>query len=202
MSDQEIKDIWYSAIDGEKISINLPQLISNLEKKLRTKDRTIFLRDAREIAAAVVVAILFGWMSYAETILLSKVGLALIAIWSIYVIYRLVDVKKYKKTGDVSTSLKVQLGQQRSYLQEQAHLLESVFYWYIAPFALFMSIIIVGTSSKGDFHWISSIILPLAFIALVSWVIFRINKTTVRTSYKPLIENIDSILMQLEENND
>lgn len=198
MSDEEMKDIWMNSHDGQRIKFNIPNLIANLKIKIKKIDRTLFFRDAREIAAAVVVMVVFSYKSYTENILVSKMANALVAIWCIYVIYRLLDVRKYKQVSDLGSTLKMQLAQQKMYLQKQAHLLDTALTWYIAPPAVLGMISIIGRSYSGGFEW-GKILLSLAIILIISWGIYVLNRKAAKSAYQPLIENIDNILAQLDE---
>ena len=198
MSDNEMKDIWMNADGGNRLNIDLSQLQVNLKDKMKRMDRGLFFRDAREIVAAVVVIVVYGYRSYMENMPVSKLANILIVIWGIYVIYRLLDVRKYKKVGDSSSSLRVQLEQQKIYLQQQAHLLDSVFVWYIAPPAVLIMLSINGRSYSEGFEW-RGFLLSLIVVSLVSLGIYVLNKRAARTAYQPLIENIDHILTQMDE---
>lgn len=198
MSDQEMKNIWMNADDGDRINFDRSQLLVNLKSKMKKIDRTLFFRDAREIVAAVVVTLFFGYKSFTENIPIPKIANILIAIWSIYVIYRLLDVRKYKKIGHLGNSIKAQLVQQKMYLQKQAYLLDTALTWYIAPPAVLGMISIIGRSYSNVFDW-GSVLSSLLFIAIASWGIYILNKKAAKTAYQPLIENIDKVLIQLEE---
>ncbi len=199
MSDKEMKKIWQSANDGDRINLSLSQLLDSLKTKMKKIDRTLFFRDAREIVAAVLVAVFFACKAFTEDISVPKLANLLIAIWAVYVIYRLLDVRKYKKVSDLSASVKAQLTQQKMYLQKQAHLLDSALSWYIAPPAVLGMLSIIGRSYGDVIDW-GNIGLSFFIIFLISWGIYALNKRAARKAYQPLIENIDSVLMQLEEN--
>lgn len=200
MSDQEIRDIWSNANEGDRIKLDIPQLVDNLRTKTKKIDRSLLFRDAREIIAALAVMVFFGYDSYKETLMVPKVAYIFIAIWCIYIIYKILSVRKYKKISELSNSLKAQLLQQKMYLQKQAHLLDTVLSWYIGPPALFMMVAIVGRNYSVGFD--RGILTSLLTISLICLGIYFLNKFAAKTIFKPLIENIDNVLIQLEENNE
>ncbi len=201
MSDQELKNIWQNADDGDNINLDIPQLVKLLKGRIKKIDSKLFFRDAREIVAVILVTCFFGYEALTEDLPIIQVVNVLIIIWGVYVIYRLLDVRKYKRIADLSQSLKAQLMQQKMYLQQQAHLLDSALYWYIAPPAVLAIISILGRSFSDGINWLY-IALSTIIILAVSWGIYLLNKKAAKTTYTPLITNIDNILVQLSEDKD
>ncbi len=198
MSDEEMKDVWRNADDGDRINLNVPQLLVNLKAKMKTMDRKLFFRDAGEIVAAIVIMIFFGYQSIIESIPLTKITNVLIVVWSIYVIYKLLGVRKYKKVAELSSTLKAQLAQQKMYLQKQAHLLDTVLWWYIAPPAVLAMTAIIGRSFALGFNW-KNILFNFFVISSIGGVIYALNKRAAKTTYQPLIDKIDTLMLQLDE---
>jgi len=200
MSDQEMKDIWLGTGGGKNIKLDLAELEVNLRSRMKKLDRTLFFRDSREIIAAILVMIVFGYKSVFDSAIITKITSVLFVVWAGYIIYRLLDVRKYKKVIDLSASFKNQLLQQKHYLEQQAHLLDSIFSWYLGPFAVIITIRVIG-SAYGDPFWVfmTSIGLVLPIIYLLSWGIYALNKRAAKPVYPPLIENIDNVLSQLDK---
>lgn len=197
MLDQEIRDIWNSTDDS--IKIDIPLLVANLNNKMKETDRTLLFRDAREIIAAIVVMIFYGWDVYSEDLVVPRLASISVIIWCMYIIYRMLGVRKYKKISELSNSVKAQLAQQKMYLQQQAHLLDTALSWYIGPFALIITASIVWRSYSEGFDW--SIVASLVILFLVSAGIYLLNKYAAK-GFQPLIDNIDNVLIQLDENNE
>lgn len=198
MLDQELKNIWQNSDDGDNINLDISQLVKHLRGKMKKIDRTLFFRDAREIVAAVLVICFFVYEAFTEDQPIIQVVNVLIIIWGFYVIYRLLDVRKYKKMTNLNQSLKAQLMQQKMYLQQQAYLLNSALYWYIAPPAALAMASILGRSYINGLDW-GGIALSITIILAVSWGIYLLNKKAAKTTYTPLITNIDNVLVQLSE---
>lgn len=200
MSDQEMKDIWFSSKGVDKINIEPTQLMNSLNQKMKKLDRTLFFRDFREIIAAIIVMGIYGYKAMFENVMVQKATSILIVLWAIYVIYRLVDVKKFKKRIDISQSFKNQLLQQRTYLQQQSHLLNNILSWYVGPFAIILTIRIVG-KSFGDplLTQLYSYGISLGVLYLLCWGLYVLNKRAAMKTYVPLIEKIDEVLVGLEE---
>jgi len=202
MSDQELKDIWMRAGDDEAIELDLPQLVVNLKEKTKKMDRNLLFRDFREIIAAIFIIIFFGYKSIVDSSTFTKITSLMFVVWAGYVIYRLLDVRKFKKAVDISQSFKGQLMQQKKYLEQQANLLDSVLSWYVGPFAVIMTIRILGASYDDHMSlWLivvrEGIMLTITY--LFSWWLYRINKKAAQMAYLPLVKNIDRVLVQLDD---
>ncbi len=200
MSDQEMKDLWNEANDGATIKYDLPLLVANLEGAIKKRDRSIFIRDTREIGAALIVMIFFGQMAIAGEELISRIANVLITLLCLYVIFRLLGVRKHRKTNDFSKSLKEQLTQQKKYLKQQVHLINTAWSWGLLPFLVLIMISMVGARSSEVFNW-SEIVLPMLIFSLLGLGVYFLNKRVVRTTYKPMIQSIENVLSQLDENN-
>lgn len=92
MLEQELKEIWKTASQADTIKFDLSRLMIDINNKMRSIERTIRRRDRREIAAAVLMTPICGYLAYDLPFTASKIGSILILIWCIYVIFKLRNV--------------------------------------------------------------------------------------------------------------
>lgn len=209
MLEQELKEIWKTASQAEKIKFNLSRLMIDLNDKMRSIERAIRRRDRREIVAAVLMIPIYGYLAYEIPFMVSKIGSVLILIWCIYVIFKLRNVQKKKRTKDLSLSFSEQLVSQKTQMTQQAKLLDTVLYWYLLPPYIGNIIFIFGLSDPTEYGW-SNILLDqllplplpykigyLIFGAVTSGVILWLNKSVVKKTLKPLINDTEEVLLQL-----
>src|SRR5689334_16090508 len=96
--------------------------------------RTIFWRNAREWAAAILVVGGFGWRALApETPALVRLGSLLTVAGALYVSWRLARDGRALPPPPAEASTADHLAAHRANLERQRGLLLSVPRWYIAP---------------------------------------------------------------------
>ena len=213
MLEQELKEIWKSSSESEKIKFDLSRLMIELENRMSTIDNNIRKRDMSEIIVSVIMIPIFSLVAYQVPFLLSKIGAIISVVWFIYVIYRLVSTRKFKVAPKPDTTFRDQLFNQKRYIKKQANLLDTVLYWYLIPpfiaHAMFMIGLNNDVSIEGPtfmFDWLLPISLygkigAIAFAAILYFFIYRMNKKAVRQNYLPVIKSIEQIEQQLAQAN-
>jgi hypothetical protein len=209
MLEQELKEIWKTASQVERIKFDLSRLMIDLNKKMRSIERAIRRRDRREIVAAVLMIPIYGYLAYEIPFMMSKIGSIVILIWCVYVIFKLRNVQKTKRKTDLSLSFSEQLESQKTHMTQQVKLLDTVLYWYILPPYIGNIIFIFGLSDPSEYEWsniVLDVYLPLsmpykiAYLvsgAIVSGVILWLNKSIVKKTLKPLIDETEEVQLQL-----
>ena len=156
MTEQELKQIWQEDLAVEKINIQSPKFLSNMDKEFKRFEKRIDRRDNREVIAFVFSILFFGGMlAIRKFTLLENIGFGLLIAYSLLVIYILLKVKKAKPVFSISQSVKEQLINYRSYVRSQQKLLENVLYWYLLPMLpgmilLYMNSCLLYTSDAAD----------------------------------------------------
>ena len=209
MLEQELKDIWKNSSQVDKIKFDLSRLMIDLNRKLNEIERNIRSRDRRESGAAIVGVLIFAYFGYVIPFPITKIACILAIAWSVYVIYKLKSVQKYKRPVDISLSFREQLENQRIHISQQVKLLNSVLYWYVLPPFIMNIIFIMGLGDPQEYDWAPRLVhlIPvtlkaklsmLGFIAAFNVFIVWLNKYTVRKTLKPLIKDIERVQHQLE----
>lgn len=207
MFEQELKDIWKSAAQAEKIKFDLSRLLIDLNTKMKVLEKAIRKRDRREIAASFIGIPIFGYFAFSIPSIVTKIACVLGILWFCYVIYKLQRVKKNKIPIDLALPFRAQLENQKTNLLQQAKLLDTVLYWYVLPPFIMNIIFIMGLGGPEHF---SSLTLAKAFpfsttkigtlagLAVFYTFIVWLNKRAVKKTLRPAIEDIDRVLHQLD----
>jgi len=209
MLEQELKSIWKSSADADKIKFDLSRLMIDLKHKMDGLNKGIQNRDKREIAASIFGMLLFGYMATQIPFPITKAACIMTIGWFGYVIYRLRNAQKHKVTEDLSLSFKEQLVNQKKYMTHQGQLLDSVLYWYVLPPFILNVVFIMGLGDAAAYDWTPRFenILPetmndklrmLGFIALFNGFVVWLNKRAVKKQIKPAIQEIERVQLQLE----
>ncbi len=209
MLEQELKQIWKNSSQIEKIKFDLSRLMMDLNSKLTSFESKIKNRDRREIGASIFGMVAFALLAFIVPFVLTKLACLLAIVWFVYVIYRLKQVKQHKKNIDVSESYLSQLKSQKTYLKQEAQLLNNVLYWYVLPPFLMNVLFVMGLGSPADLTESSRFLdfLPFEFyeklrflllIAVFSVFVVWMNKRAVKKNFIPLIAKIERLEAELE----
>jgi len=213
MLEQDLKNIWNNSSQTALISIEISQLIHELNAKMYSIQKVIKIRDIREITTSVIGIIIFSYLLYIIPFPITKIACAFSIIWFVFVIYKFRISKKQNTTNDLSMSMTSQLEHQEDMMQHQADLLGSVAYWYAIPPFIINCIFLIGLGNPADYNWTNVLVdnvLPLTvnlkigtiiglafFYAFIIW----INKRAAALEIKPILESIKIIQAQLENEN-
>lgn len=210
MFEQELRDIWKNSSEAERIKFDLSQLIMDLNKKMNQIEKDIRKRDRREIIASIIGIIMAMYLAYVVPFPISKAASLLCAIWFGYVIYKLRSTKKSAIPEDLTLPFRRQLEDQKANIQQQAQLLDTVLYWYVLPPYLVNVLFILGWGDPTAIGWdhflagmfssltLSGKLIALGFLAVFYGFIVWLNKHTVNVRYKPIIQDLDKLIHQLD----
>lgn len=209
MLEQELKNIWKNSSQVEQIKFDLSRLVIDLDSKMQGLKKAIRRRDRREIGASVVGIPLFAYLAYELPFPIAKLAALLNIGHFIYLIIKFRGMQKKKRPVDFAASFTEQLDDQKSDMQRQVKLLDSVLWWYVLPPYLLNILLIVGIGDPAAYNWspllidsvpvmssakVTMIIGLGIFYALIVWM----NKRVVKKTLKPTIREIDKVLLQLE----
>ena len=174
----------------------------DVQSKLDSFDRGVKRRDWIEIGAAIIVIPLFSYEVYRQPNYLAKFGAIWIVVYVLYVIYRLLNVKKNKP--EALQSYLEYLKQSKEYLEKQKRLIDRVLYWYILPglmgaFVMMIGILDLPSKSWQEIIRIEKIWKALAVFAFISLFIYLLNKWSIKKEFIPRIKKVNELIDLMEE---
>jgi hypothetical protein len=210
MLEQELKDIWNNASKTAQISIETNQLVEELNAKVSNLQKKIRTRDVREISASVIGILLFSYLLYEIPFPITKVACGLAIAWFVLVIVKFRKSKLQNTKTDFSLTVAEQLNNQKTMMLHQSSLLDSGLYWYAIPPFIMNFIFILGLENPIDYNWTNSVaesflpltsnfkIITLIGLALFYAFTFWINKRALNKDVKPTIESIEKMQQQIK----
>lgn len=210
MFEQELRDIWKNSSEAEKIKFDLSQLILDLNKKMNQIEKNIKKRDRREIIASVIGIIIAIYLAYVVPFPISKLACVMSIGWFVYVIHKFRVSKKETIPLDVTLPFRKQLENQKTNMQQQAHLLDTVLYWYVLPPFIVNVLFIMGWGDPNAIGWdhflanmfrgmtVAAKLKTLAILALFYGLVLWINKHAVKTKLRPIIQDLDQLIDKLD----
>ncbi len=196
MIEEELIKIWQSSTEVERVKFKKSRLMIDLQSSFDRLHKSIKYRDLIEIITAIIMILIFGYITYTVPFIISKIAAILIILWLIYVIFRLKSSKKYKPSAFTESYLDY-LYKTKEYLHIQKKLLDSVLYWYILPPFIGIIIFLSGIWIIPETH--NTIIITA--VGAVGYGIFTylLNKRKVKKEIIPRLRKMDGLIKVMKE---
>ncbi|GBD91483.1 hypothetical protein BMS3Abin04_02215 [bacterium BMS3Abin04] len=196
MIEKELIKIWQSSTEVERVKFKRSRLMIDLQSSFDRLHKSIKYRDLIEIITAIVMILIFGYITYTVPFVLSKIAAIFIILWLIYVIFRLRSSKKLKPSA-VTESYLDYLYKTKEYLRIQKKLLDSVLYWYILPPFIGIIVFLSGIWIIPETH--NTIIMTA--VGTVGYGIFAylLNKRKVKKEIIPRLRKTDELIKVMKE---
>ncbi len=196
MIEDELIKIWKSSSNQERIKFEKSKLMIELQSSLENLNRWWRFGVQIEVVAACIAIPIFGFITYWTPFTTTKIASILIILYVVFVIRRLIGVKRFKPSDLESDYLKY-LGKSREYLRAQANLLETFKYWGMTPLYPIIFLFVF------NFWQIPSkrIVIIIVFLIMLGMHIYAyfLHRRKVENEIKPQIARIDAVMESLQE---
>jgi hypothetical protein len=194
MNDLELKQLWQQQVLTPPTKVPDEQLIAAMKKKMTQFGRTLFWRDVREVAACLILIVLFLPDFFRFNQWLAKAGCLVVVVTAIYIGIRLVAAQRIGDRKSAGDTLRGYLLMERQKLDRQIHLLRTVLWWYILPLYVGAVMVVFGIGG-GLVHKVGFAV----FYALVCAWIWWLNQQSVKKHLMPLRAEVEERLNELPE---
>ncbi|WP_142785247.1 hypothetical protein [Changchengzhania lutea] len=194
MIEDELIKIWQSASNQERLKFEKSKLMIELESSLGRLHKWWKYVEISEVVGAIIAIPLFLFIVFTVPYVLSKIAAALIVVWLIYLLIRILSVKKFKPS-DLNENYVEYLNRTKEYITVQKRLLDTSLYWYILPSLTGVMLFVIGISD------VPKQLLILIFMGIVVFgaFIYFLNKRRVRKEIIPRIEKVENLIKAIRE---
>ena len=196
MIEDELIRIWQSSSNQERIKFEKSKLMLELKSSLDRLNRWWKFGVRVEIVAAFIAIPIFAFITFWIPYTTSKIASVLIIIYVVFIITRLISIKKFKPS-DLEENYLTYLKKSKTYLEAQGNLLETYKYWGMTPLYPIIFLFVF------DFWEIPSkrILIVILFLNMVGMHIFAyfFHKRRVKNEIKPEIKKVDEVIESLKE---
>jgi hypothetical protein len=214
MSFEELQKAWQSQGAGPRLNIEANLLLREIRHNEKNFDRIIFWRDFREIGLAVVMAGFFMFGPMADDVW-SSFLMALGCLWVAG--FMIVDRWRQRQDQPVSNDpLRACIEASQQKLGHQIWLLRNVFWWYLLPLQFgFVSFVVSflwelelmarqPENIGRNFRLVTLGVMAVVVLVwvLVFWGVYRLNQHAVRKTLEPRRQELDSLLVSLNLDED
>jgi hypothetical protein len=189
MTDPELKQLWQHQKLSAPPPVPGPDLVREMERRMRKFDRTIFWRDARELGACGVLMLWFGLALFRQTTALTRAGNGIIVASCVVIATGILSARRAQRSFLNPRPVRDFLRGERAKVSRQIRLLRTVLWWYILPLFCGAALSVLGEPVGA---WGKA--LAVAALVPVGWFVHWLNQQAVRRSLMPLQSELDSTL--------
>lgn len=193
---KQIRQQWQTASDTAATGIGLVEL----QQRDRTLRAQLRRRDWLETGAALLVAPVFAvvaWLAGSRGHWAVMFFSAFLTLWATYVPWRLWHARRSLPSPRHDLALVDYLRQEHAAMLGQAHMLERIWVWYLAPCAF--GVIGLNVSAMG---WTPAVLAYAAIVLAFCLVLARLNHLAARTRFRAHAEQIEQQISGLTTEND
>jgi hypothetical protein len=190
----DAKDAWQADDpSGDRGAIPEEQLLRHVKEEAEAFDERIRWRDRREMIAAGLVFVFFATMLLDPSWLV-RIGALIVMGSSGLVVWVLRRARRGERAPAPDRPLAERVRAEREKVDTQIRLLETVLWWYIAPMAVGLGLVVLGDDGLSWF--------TLGYgtaVAVFCGGVYLLNHRTVRRSLRPRRKRWTRLLRRLEE---
>ncbi len=194
MNDRELKQLWQRQVITPPVKVPDAQLIAAMKQKMAKFGRDIFWRDVREVAACLILIVLFLPDFFRFTSWLAKGGCLVVVVSAVFIGARLLAAQRIGDRKSAGDTLRGYLLVERLKIERQIHLLRTVLWWYILPLYVGAIMVVFGIGG-GMVHKVGFAI----FYAIICGGIWWLNQHAVKKHLTPLKAEVEERLKELPE---
>lgn len=207
MKFDDLQRAWQNQPTDMRITIDPALLLQEVKRNKRDFEITIFWRDFREVAIAVVLAPLFFYFG-----LHGGWPLFLLAVMCLFVAGYLVcdRIRQRRKRKSIPDTLRGTIESSMQQVKHQIWLLRNVFWWYLLPFSIGLAALV------GSAYWdtvknydpgyapktLCFLGIYAVLVVLLYWGIYHLNQWAVRKDLLPRKKELENLLETLAEDNE
>jgi hypothetical protein len=192
MNDNELKQLWQQQ-PLRSPDISAAQLMSALQNKSTQLRHDLLWRDVRELAACVLVFLIFGYFSFNEQAPIVRLGYLIVVGSSVFIAWKLVHARRSAPPAPPGATVVESLRAELNSVRTQSRLLESVLWWYLLPPGV--GLLVATWGMKINLH--AKIPSTLVFIGVYAFV-YWINQWARSKQLVPLEAQLGSLLQSAE----
>mgnify|MGYP000241745397 CR=1 FL=1 len=170
-------------------------------KQQATKfEKTLKRRDFTETALAILLIPVWLIALNFSVSNIQSIGLILATLSCLYIPWKMYQARKVQITPDAADNIRAFLNQQSDKIDRQIELLSNVVKWYIAPIAVSVSLIHLGSQvTETGMPVLNAFQIGyLVVVVLVAIGVYLLNKHAIKTQLLPEKQRVQEQLQELD----
>lgn len=192
MSLDDAKAYWWSQHDAGTPPLSDDDILALVKSEAKRFDRRILFRDLREMIAAGVAVVLIA-PSALHANLLTRLGVVVLIAALVLIAVKLRRARRMPGAAGMEQPAALVLEGERSKMDAQIRLLESVLWWYLGPIWLAVVMIIAGRAGAS---WLT--LGCTAVVTLLSLALYQLNMHAARRYLRPRRDELSRLLAEVD----
>jgi hypothetical protein len=195
MNDQELKNLWQQQKLEPAPALPDVAQISRMREKTATFQRQLKARDFRELAACVVIVVVFAIYFFTTPHLVSRIGDLIVIAGAVFIGWKLIHTRRSVQQPLADAPVKEWLHSELAQVQRQAELLRTIAWWYLLPLYVGVNVSTWGIPTVSLAARISfSVGTGLLYLG-----IYWLNQWARRRQFLPLEQELEALLRAEEQ---
>jgi hypothetical protein len=199
MNFEQLQNQWQQQNKEDTMIIDTSILLKEVQRNKKQFDAMIFWRDVREVGIAFVMIPVFSWFAIHDNALtLLFPAAACLFVGAYMLIKRKRFKKEYPDLGHNAT-LSECVVYSLAHVNYQIWLLKNVFWWYLLPFILGISVfwIWVAWIARSSIYALLFIAGCFIFMFLLDLWVYRLNQKAIAEELQPRKDELEALLKNI-----
>ena len=201
MNFEQLQNQWQQQEEKGMIVINTDVLLKEVQRNKKQFDSMIFWRDVREVGTAFVMIPVFTWFAIHDNALTLLFPAAACLFVAAYMIIKRMRFKKEHPYSVHNATLAECVVNSLAHVNYQIWLLRNVFWWYLLPFILGISIfwIWVAWIARDSMFALLFIAGCFIFMFLTDLWVYKLNQKAVAEELQPRKDELEALLNSIND---
>ena len=192
----DFKDAWQAADESAEPALADEDLLRLVQEQAEAFDEKIRRRDRREGIAAVLVFLFFSLMLLDPSWVV-RAGALIVMGSSAYIYWTLRRARAGYSSPNVDRPVAAAVRAEREKVDEQIRLLETVFWWYLAPLGVGLLLVVAGDAGLSWFTLGYG-----GFVVALGGGIYYLNQREVHNTLRPRRRQLTRLLRRVQSPDD
>jgi hypothetical protein len=193
MNDEQLKKLWQQQPLRDP-NLPAPQLIAAMQNKTIQLRRTLLARDVRELAACVIIGVIFGIYFFSQRAPVTRLGALITVAGAIFIAWRILHTRRTTPAAKPDATVVESLRAELHSVGAQSQLLRSILWWYLLPLAVGTLVFVWGMPFSNPGFKIGFTVFTLALDVFIYW----LNQRARTTQLLPVEAQLGSLLHSAE----
>jgi hypothetical protein len=201
MNFDKLQKQWQSQPGGFKLRIDADVLLKEVQRNKESFKSSIFWRDVREAGGSLILAPVFSYFAIkSNSWSLHFPAMACVFVGAFMIIDRIIQKRKLPYLGySLTDCIEISLTQ----VEHQIWLLKNIFWWYLLPFTIGVSIFWVhvwwlARSASWTWFFIGGCFVGMFVLDIC---VYYLNQRAVRKDLLPRKQELEQLLTSLKNDN-
>jgi hypothetical protein len=202
MAPDDYQQAWQAQASQTRVTVDADLLLKELERNQRAFRATIFCRDFREVATALIMIPVWFYLGAKSSLPWTWYLTVPALLWIIA--FFLIDRRRHPQTPSApSEPLLATVKTSLSQVEHQIWLLRNVFWWYLLPLTISIQTFFAHVALRSAHNWPEAIgalafaTLMFLFLAAIYGFIEHVNQRAIRLHLGPRRQELLALLNSL-----